>query len=80
VQSFDALAASIGRVRVPAQRYAVFAHPERTALPSTWQSILTWLSTGPYESSHRPDFEIYPSMPGSALTSGIEVWVGVVER
>jgi AraC family transcriptional regulator len=80
VESFDTLAADVGRMRVPVQRYAVFSHPDGATLGSTWPLILAWLADGPYESSHRPDFEIYPSAPDPMLPWGVEVWVGVVER
>jgi predicted transcriptional regulator YdeE len=75
VESFAGLPESSGRMRVPAQRYAVFAHdgPPET-LRSTWMAIFAWLETGPYASAHAPDFEVH--RPDGA----IEVWVGVVAR
>jgi AraC family transcriptional regulator len=76
VESLEHLAPGTGRMRVPAQRYAVFAHhgPPST-LRSTWEQALEWLDRGAYDSAHAPDFERY--QPGSAA---IEVWVGVVPR
>jgi predicted transcriptional regulator YdeE len=79
VQSFEVLAPGTGRMRVPAQRYAVFSHPTGATLRSTWQEILGWLSNGPYESAHRPDFERYSNPPDSN-SDRVEVWVGVVPR
>jgi AraC family transcriptional regulator len=81
VESFAALAPDVGRMRVPPQRYAVFLHPEHSPLRTTWQKILAWLSSGSYESTHRPDFERYRSPPDATVANrGVEVWVGVVER
>lgn len=82
VESFDGLPEGTGRMRVPAQHYAVFTH-DRTAgaLGAAWSAILEWLASGDFESAHKPDFEIYP--PGvSPLDNArsIEIWVGVVPR
>ena len=60
VESFAGLPEGAGRVRVPVQRYAVFGHAgPATALRSTWIQVLEWLSSGPFESAHLPDFELY---------------------
>jgi predicted transcriptional regulator YdeE len=75
VESFAGLPEGTGRMRVPAQRYAVFAHdgPPET-LRSTWMAIFAWLERGQYASAHTPDFEVY------GPDGGIEVRVGVVAR
>lgn len=82
VESLAGLPADTGRMRVPAQRYAVFVHGGQGAsLQSTWERILEWLSSGPCDSAHTPDFELYG--PGSnplAEAGEIEIWVGVVPR
>ncbi len=82
VGSLAGLPGEMGRMRVPAQRYAIFVHHGQGAsLRSTWERILEWLATGPYDSAHTPDFELYA--PGSdplAEAGEIEVWVGVVPR
>ncbi len=80
VPSFDGLPADVGRMRVPAQHYAVFRHDApATALRETWARILGWLETGPYRSAHRPDFERYgPEFNPATGASDVEVWVGVV--
>ena len=81
VESLAALPEGTGRMRVPPQHYAVFFHGDGAALRSTWQQVFEWLESGPYESAHLPDFEMYG--PGSdPLTDagGVEVWVGVVPR
>ncbi len=82
VESFAGLADGTGRMRVPAQRYAVFTHPgNASTLRSTWQQIFGWLASSSYASAHKPDFEVYGA-GGDPLTAsdGIEVWVGVVSR
>ena len=81
VASFDRLPDDMGRMRVPAQHYAIFLHPIGETLESTWRAILAWLSSGSYQSAHLPDFERYETEPyGESLAANIEVWVGVVER
>ena len=81
VESFGAVPAETGRMRVPAQHYAVFRHPQGATVRSTWREILEWLAQGPYESAHRPDFERYPTAPDlSSSLDGVEIWVGVVAK
>lgn len=82
VQSFAGLPAETGRMRVPAQRYAVFAHDgHSSSLRSTWLQILAWLASGDFESAHAPDFELYgPDSDPLGGVGGVEVWVGVVPR
>jgi predicted transcriptional regulator YdeE len=76
VASFADVPAGTGRMRVPAQRYAVFEHRGGAAtVPATWRRILDWLSGGDYASAEQPDFELY--RPDSEV---IEVWIGVVPR
>lgn len=80
VASFADLPDGAGRMRVPAQQYAVFVHDGRAAtLRATWQQIVEWLASGDYESAHAPDFEVYGPHADPVAGSGeIEVWVGVV--
>jgi len=82
VESFGSLPEGLGRVRVPPQQYAVFAHDRcATSLRPTWAGILGWLSGGPWESAEQPDFERYgPDSDPTAPGEGVEVWVGVVPR
>ena len=76
VASLAEMPAGTGRMRVPAQRYAVFEHRDGAAsVVSTWQRILAWLEHGAYASAEQPDFEVY--RPDSGL---IEIWIGVVPR
>lgn len=82
VASFDGLDASIGRMRVPAQHYAVFTHRGPAAtLHATWQRIMEWLPGSGFVSAQQPDFERYgagydPLAPGGR----VEIWVGVLRR
>jgi AraC family transcriptional regulator len=82
VESFAALPVGTGRMRVPAQFYAVFAHDcHVSTLRSTWEQILEWLSRGEYGSSQTPDFELYgPQSDPLTGVGGVEIWVGVVPR
>lgn len=82
VESLAGLLEGTGRIRLPAQRYAVFAHHRPvSALQSTWLQILDWLSSGSHESARTPDFELYgPLADPLTAVGGIEVWVGVVPR
>ena len=82
VESLADLPDGMGRMRVPEQRYAVFAHRgHASALGSTWQQILAWLPGSAYESAHKPDFEVYgPRVDPLTAVGGIEVWVGVVAK
>jgi AraC family transcriptional regulator len=80
VESFDRLPEGMGRMRVPAQQYAIFRHPVGESLESTWRGIRSWLSGGSYESAHLPDFERYEAADGESKQSNIEVWVGVVAK
>jgi AraC family transcriptional regulator len=82
VESFAGLAEGTGRMRVPAQRYAVFTHPGSAAtLRFTWQRIFGWLASSSYASAHKPDFEVYgPGTDPLTAADGIEVWVGVVSK
>ena len=77
----QALPKELGRMRVPAVRYAVFWHdgPVDT-VRETWDQILWhWLPRSGMRSAHTPDFEVYDERfdPRTGL-GGIEIWVGVV--
>lgn len=80
VSSFDTVPPDLGRVRAAPQRYAVFEH-HGPDLGASWRGILGWLDEGPFESAHRPDFEIYPSRAdGTPDADDVEIWVAVVPR
>jgi AraC family transcriptional regulator len=83
VESFAVLPEGTGRMRVPPQRYAVFAMSEGASVESTWRQIFAWLerTDGEYQSAHLPDFELYPAgTDPRAPGSGVEFWVGIVPR
>jgi AraC family transcriptional regulator len=74
VADFAAVPPSLGRMRVPAQRYAVFTHrgpvPE---LRATWDAIWNdWLPRSGHEPADTPDFERY-----DPATDEIEIWFPV---
>lgn len=79
VQSFDALPKELGRMRVPAVRYAVFLHAGNVAtIRSTWQQIFAWLPASGMQSAQTPDFEVYDErFDGATGEGGVEIWVGV---
>jgi AraC family transcriptional regulator len=80
VKSFDALPKDMGRMRVPAVRYAVFQHEGNVAtIQSTWKQIFSvWLPSSGMESAHTPDFEVYGSdFDGATGEGGVEIWLGV---
>ena len=82
VDSFERLPEGTGRMRVPPQRYAVFAHRGHVLeLGETWARVFEWLDAGDHESAHLPDFERYgPEYAPEPGTGGREVWVGVLPR
>lgn len=80
VQNFDALPKDLGRMRVPAARYAVFLHTGNVStIQSTWQRILTqWLPSSGMQSANTPDFEVYGERFDAATgDGGVEIWLGV---
>ncbi len=83
VQSFDALPKELGRMRVPAVRYAVFVHEGNVAtIQRTWQEILSkWLPSSGMSSANTPDFEVYDERFDAATGEGVvEIWLGVQPR
>ena len=81
VESFEALPADLGRMRITPQHYAVFLHRGPVAtIRTTWERILLeWLPSGGYQSAHRPDFEVYARglEPGTE-PGDVEIWIAVV--
>ena len=80
VQSFDTVPKALGRMRVPAVRYAVFLHEGNVAtIRSTWQQILTaWLPNSGMRSANTPDFELYDERFDAATgDGGVEIWLGI---
>jgi predicted transcriptional regulator YdeE len=80
VASFDALPKDLGRMRVPAVRYAVFRHEGNVAtIQDTWQQIFSqWLPGSGMQSAETPDFEVYgEGFDGATGEGGVEIWVGI---
>ena len=61
VAALDALGPGYGRMRIPAQRYAVFIHPGHpSTLHTTWAAIWNdWLPRSGYQPANTPEFEVY---------------------
>lgn len=80
VASFDALPPDLGRMRVPAQRYAVFTHRGHVAtLRATWDAIWReWLPRSGHQPANTPDFERYDARFDPRTGEGeIEIWFPV---
>ena len=80
VDAFDALPREVGRMRVPAQRYAVFVHRGPiTALRATWDAIWNdWLPRSGERPADTPDFERYDERFDPRTGAGvIEIWFPV---
>lgn len=77
VQSFSDLPAELARVRIAAQRYAVFSHRDhvstiRRTITTIWNK---WLPESGHEVADAPDFERYENFDPEKGTGTIEIWV-----
>lgn len=82
VASFDALPASLGRMRVPAATYAVFTHRGNVAsIADTWGWIWReWLPRSGVTPADTPDFELYDERYDARTGDGdVEIWFPVAE-
>ena len=79
VKSFDVVPKELGRMRVPAARYAVFRHEGNVAtIQETWKQIFSWLPKSGMQSNETPDFEVYGELfDGATGEGGVEIWLGV---
>jgi AraC family transcriptional regulator len=80
VMSFDGVPNELGRMRVPAARYAVFLHEGNVAtIRDTWKQIFeSWLPSSGMQSSETPDFEVYGErFDGATGEGGVEIWLGI---
>ena len=78
VGEFSNLSPELSRVRVPANRYAVFTHRGHiSAIRSTWATIWNkWLPKSGHTLADAPDFERYDSRFDPRTGSGeVEIWV-----
>jgi AraC family transcriptional regulator len=72
--------ATLGRMRVPPQHYAVFEHPGPVStVRSTWDSIYhDWLPRSGRTAANGPDFEVYDErFDPRTGEGGIEIWFPV---
>ena len=78
VGDFSALPAEFSRLRIAAQRYAVFSHRDHvSAIRRTWNTIWnTWLPASGYLPADAPNFERYDEKfdPVSGM-GGLEIWL-----
>ena len=77
VESFDEVPGDMGRMRVPTQRYAVFAFEEHVSkVAAAWERIWTaWLPGSGYEDAETPAFELYDLKFDPATgDGGFEIW------
>jgi AraC family transcriptional regulator len=80
VANFSQLPPELDRVRIPAQRYAVFSHADhvstiRRTIMTIWNK---WLPDSDYEVADAPDFERYgEEFDPRTGTGGLEIWVPI---
>ena len=78
VGEFSQLSPDLSRVRVPANRYAVFTHHGHiSAIRSTWATVWNkWLPKSGHQLADAPDFERYDSRFDPRTGNGeVEIWV-----
>ena len=78
VGEFSSLPPELSRVRVPANRYAVFTHRGHiSAIRSTWATVWNkWLPQSGHQLADAPDFERYDSRFDPRSGNGeVEIWV-----
>lgn len=80
VANFSQLSAELGRVRIPAQRYAVFSHRDhvstiRRTIMTIWNK---WLPESGHGVADAPDFERYgEEFDPRTGTGGLEIWIPI---
>jgi AraC family transcriptional regulator len=80
VRDFSRLPADTDRLRIGAQRYAVFEHAEHiSTIRRTHNTIWsTWLPNSGYEAADAPHFERYgEQFDGATGLGGVEIWVPI---
>jgi AraC family transcriptional regulator len=80
VNDFSALPAEMSRLRIAAQRYAVFSHREHiSTVRRTWNTIWNqWLPASGHIPADAPNFERYDEkFDGSTGNGGLEIWIPV---
>lgn len=82
VEDFSVVPRELGRMRVPAQRYAVFTHQGHVStIRDTWHAIWEeWLPASGLKPANTPDFERYDERFDAQSGGGIiEIWFPVEE-
>jgi AraC family transcriptional regulator len=80
VASFSGLPLEFGRVRIPAQKYAVFIHADhvstvRRTVATIWNK---WLPESGLEVADAPNFERYgEAFDGRTGLGGFEIWIPI---
>jgi AraC family transcriptional regulator len=80
VKDFSELPKEFARLRIPAQRYAVFAHRDhiatiRRTVNSIWNK---WLPESKHEAADAPSFERYgENFDGRTGNGGLEIWIPI---
>jgi AraC family transcriptional regulator len=79
VANFDDLPSEFSRVRIPAQRYAVFTHRDHVSrLRATVYTIWNrWLPSSGHEHADAPDFELYARFDPRTGLGTIEIWLPI---
>ena len=81
VTTFDNLPPALGRMRVPAARYLVFAHDgPSSSVQLTWTKIHQWLPMCGHTLADSPDFERYDerSWNIAARSGPYEIWIPII--
>lgn len=80
VRDFSRLPKELACVRIPARRYAVFAHRGHVSMiRRTWNTIRTqWLPKSGYQRAVAPDFELYgEDFDPTTGTGTLEIWLPI---
>jgi AraC family transcriptional regulator len=79
VPDFSDAHAALGRIRIPAQDYAVFTVPDTSAMAQTWLAIWQeWIPRSEYEMAHTPEFERYADgFATTAESPRVEIWASI---
>jgi AraC family transcriptional regulator len=83
VADFSQLDATLGRMRIPAQHYAVFTHTTGIAtVRDTWAFAMhQWLPASNYIAAPTPNFELYDGrFDPSAHKEIFEIWLAITPK
>jgi predicted transcriptional regulator YdeE len=79
VSSYDGLPASVGRMKVPDQQYAVFTHQGHiSSIKDSWQTAMNWIPNAQWVDGETPSFELYDERYDPSTGTGIvELWIPI---